>query len=61
MPQVNSEPAPPVPGATSARELLIVGEPDCELGIKVLIDRPQDARADRLVGVIAGIKNTAGR
>ena len=34
--------------------LLVVGEPDCELGIKVLIDRPQDAGADRLVGVIAG-------
>jgi type III pantothenate kinase len=34
--------------------LLIVGEPDCKLGIKVLIDRPQDAGADRLVGVIAG-------
>ena len=27
--------------------LLIVGEPDCQLGIKVLIDRPQDAGADR--------------
>src|SRR5918995_5744852 len=34
--------------------ILIVGEPDCELGIKVLIDRPQEAGADRLVGVIAG-------
>jgi len=34
--------------------ILIVGEPDCELGIKVMIDRPQDAGADRLVGVIAG-------
>jgi len=33
--------------------LLIVGEPDCDLGIKVLIDRPQEAGADRLVGVIA--------
>ena len=35
-------------------KLLIVGEADCELGIKVLIDRPQEAGADRLVGVIAG-------
>lgn len=35
-------------------KLLIVGEPDCELGIQVLIDRPQDAGPDRLVGVIAG-------
>ena len=41
-------------------ELLIVGEPDCELGIKVLIDRPQDAGADRLVGVIAGYKKYGG-
>jgi type III pantothenate kinase len=30
-------------------KLLIVGEPDCELGIQVLIDRPQDAGPDRLV------------
>jgi len=35
-------------------KLLIVGEPDCALGIKVLIDRPAEAGADRLVGVIAG-------
>lgn len=35
-------------------KLLIVGEPDCNLGIKVLIDRPAEAGADRLVGVIAG-------
>ena len=41
-------------------KLLIVGEPDCELGIKVLIDRPQDAGADRLVGVIAGFKKYGG-
>src|SRR3979490_3139707 len=34
--------------------LLIGGDPACELGIKVLIDRPQEAGADRLVGVIAG-------
>lgn len=40
--------------------LLIVGEPDCYLGIKVLIDRPQDAGADRLVGVIAGYKKYGG-
>jgi type III pantothenate kinase len=41
-------------------ELLIVGEPDCKLGIQVLIDRPQDAGADRLVGVIAGYKKYGG-
>jgi type III pantothenate kinase len=40
--------------------LLIVGEPDCELGIKVLIDRPQDAGPDRLVGIIAGHKKYGG-
>jgi type III pantothenate kinase len=41
-------------------KLLIVGEPDVELGIKVLIDRPQDAGADRLVGVIAAYKHHGG-
>lgn len=40
--------------------LLIVGEPDVELGIKVLIDRPQDAGADRLVGAIAAYKIHGG-
>jgi len=37
-----------------AAKPLVVGDPDCELGIKVLIDRPAEAGADRLVGVIAG-------
>jgi type III pantothenate kinase len=41
-------------------KLLIVGEPDCDLGIKVLIDRPAEAGADRLVGVIAGHKKHGG-
>src|SRR5678815_2945647 len=41
-------------------DLLIVGEPDCKLGIQVLIDRPQDAGADRLVGVIAGYQKYGG-
>lgn len=40
--------------------LLIVGEPDVALGIKVLIDRPQDAGADRLVGAIAAYKRHGG-
>jgi type III pantothenate kinase len=40
--------------------LLVVGEADCKLGIEVLIDRPQDAGADRLVGVIAGYKKYGG-
>jgi len=39
---------------------LVVGEPDCKLGIKILIDRPQDAGADRLVGIIAGFKKYGG-
>jgi type III pantothenate kinase len=41
-------------------KLLVVGEPDCQLGIQVLIDRPQDAGPDRLVGVIAGFKKHGG-
>ena len=41
-------------------KLLIVGEPECKLGIKILIDRPQEAGADRLVGVIAGHKKHGG-
>ena len=41
-------------------KLLIVGEPDCDLGIKVLIDRPAEAGADRLVGVIAGYTKYGG-
>jgi len=41
-------------------KLLIVGEPDCELGIKVLIDRPQDAGPDRLVGIIGGYTHHGG-
>lgn len=41
-------------------KLLIVGEADCELGIKVLIDRPAEAGADRLVGVIAAHKKYGG-
>lgn len=41
-------------------KLLIVGEPDCDLGIKVLIDRPQDAGPDRLVGIIGGYKRHGG-
>lgn len=41
-------------------KLLVVGEPDVELGIKVLIDRPAEAGADRLVGTIAGYKKYGG-
>jgi type III pantothenate kinase len=41
-------------------KLLIVGEPDCNLGIQVLIDRPAEAGADRLVGVIAGYTKYGG-
>ncbi len=33
---------------------LIVGDPGCELGIEVLLDRPEEAGADRLVNAVAG-------
>ncbi|MCW5748935.1 MAG: type III pantothenate kinase [Alphaproteobacteria bacterium] len=41
-------------------EPLVVGEPDVNLGVKVLIDRPQDAGADRLVDAIAGFTKYGG-
>jgi type III pantothenate kinase len=41
-------------------ELLVVGEPSVDLGIKVLLDRPQEAGADRLVGGIAGFRKYGG-
>ncbi len=34
-------------------EPLVVGEPNVELGIKVLVDRPDDVGADRLVNTVA--------
>ncbi|MBV9522993.1 MAG: type III pantothenate kinase [Alphaproteobacteria bacterium] len=33
---------------------LIVGEPDCTLGIEIRLDRPEEAGADRLVNAVAG-------
>lgn len=33
---------------------LIVGEPDVDLGIKVLLDHPEDVGADRLADAVAG-------
>ena len=33
---------------------LIVGDPDVELGIKVLLDHPEDVGADRLADAVAG-------
>jgi type III pantothenate kinase len=41
-------------------EPLVVGEPNVQLGVKVLIDRPQEAGADRLVDAIAGYKKYGG-
>jgi type III pantothenate kinase len=41
-------------------EPLVVGEPNVNLGVKVLIDRPQEAGADRLVDAIAGYKKYGG-
>ena len=39
---------------------LVVGEPDTNLGIEILIDRPEQAGADRLVGVIAAHTHYGG-
>jgi type III pantothenate kinase len=39
---------------------LVVGEPGTDLGIKVLIDRPQEAGADRLVCAVAAHKQFGG-
>src|SRR5262249_45414568 len=33
---------------------LVVGEPKCRLGIKVLLDRPEEVGADRVVNAVAG-------
>jgi type III pantothenate kinase len=33
---------------------LVVGEPACKLGIEVLIDRPEEVGADRVVNAVAG-------
>lgn len=41
-------------------EPLVVGEPNVDLGIKVLIDRPQEAGADRLVAAVGGHKIFGG-
>ncbi len=41
-------------------ELLVVGEPSVDLGIQVLLERPQEAGADRLVGGIAGYQKYGG-
>jgi type III pantothenate kinase len=41
-------------------EPLVVGEPGVDLGIKVLIDRPAEAGADRLVAAVAGHKMFGG-
>lgn len=39
---------------------LIVGDSDCRLGIKALIDRPEEAGADRLVNAIAAHERYGG-
>jgi type III pantothenate kinase len=33
---------------------LVVGEPECKLGIEVLLDRPEEVGADRVVNAVAG-------
>jgi type III pantothenate kinase len=32
---------------------LVIGEPDCDPGIKILIDRPEEAGADRIANAVA--------
>ncbi|MBT3358411.1 MAG: type III pantothenate kinase [Rhodospirillales bacterium] len=32
---------------------LVIGEPDCELGIEILLDHPEEVGADRLVNAVA--------
>lgn len=39
---------------------LVVGEPNVDLGMKVLLERPQDAGADRIVAAVAGHKQFGG-
>ena len=41
-------------------EPLVVGEAGVELGMKVLLERPQDAGADRIVAAVAGHKLFGG-
>ena len=41
-------------------EPLVVGEPGVDLGMKVLIDRPQDAGADRVVNAVAAYSKYGG-
>jgi len=41
-------------------EPLVVGEPNVDLGMKVLLERPQDAGADRIVAAVAGHKQFGG-
>lgn len=41
-------------------EPLVVGEENVDLGVKILLDRPQDAGADRIVNAIAAFKEFGG-
>lgn len=41
-------------------EPMLIGEPGVNLGIQVLIDRPQEAGADRLLNAIAGHRDYGG-
>lgn len=43
-----------------AIEPLVVGEPNVELGIKVLLERPQDAGADRIAGGVGAFIRFGG-
>jgi len=39
---------------------LVVGEPDVDLGLEVLVDRPEEVGADRLVNTVAAFKRYGG-
>ncbi|MBF0092978.1 MAG: type III pantothenate kinase [Alphaproteobacteria bacterium] len=41
-------------------EALVVGEPEVELGIKVLLERPKEVGADRLVNAVAAHRHYPG-
>jgi len=39
---------------------LVVGEPDVDLGLQVLVDRPEEVGADRLVNAVAAFQSYGG-
>ena len=41
-------------------QALVVGAPDVDLGLKILVDRPEEVGADRLVNAVAGYDEYGG-